>query len=280
MYIWSGIHKLNPNFIELIYRSVLVDLFRINNESIIASFLQFGYIIPLIEISMGTALFFPKTRKIGVLIVVLSHLFILLYISPLGINDNTVVYPWNIAMALFTILLFWNTKNRIIILGESNLQYKALNIIIAILIWVLPSLNFAKKWDSYLSFSLYSGKTSNFYILIKDPEIEKTDSSIYKYYYRNIDGLSGGKIIDIGDWSFRELNVPCYPETRIFKKLSKQLQLCNEKVNSKNIILAEFELPLWNRVLNKKTIHNQTELHFLTFKEPQNFPEHTCFYCD
>ncbi|MCF6280178.1 MAG: hypothetical protein L3J14_07505 [Flavobacteriaceae bacterium] len=280
VYLWSGIHKLNPNFIELIYRSILIDLYQINNESLTTTILQLGYIIPLIEIMMGIALFFPKTRKIGVITVVLSHLFILLYISPLGINYNTVIYPWNIAMILFTVLLFWNTKNKIVVLRESNIQYKIANIAIVLLFWILPSLNFIGKWDSYLSFSLYSGKTSNFYILIKDTEIEKIDTSIYRYYYRNIEGLSEGKIIDIGDWSFRELNVPCYPETRVLKKLSERLQLCNENVNSKNIIFTDFEFPLWSRILNKKSSTNKTELHFLKFEEPLNIPKHTYFYCD
>jgi len=280
VYVWSGIHKLNSNFIELIYRSVLVDLFQMDNEVLTTSVLQFGYIIPVIEILMGIALISPKTRKIGVVIVVLSHLLILFYISPIGINYNTVIYPWNIAMILFTVLLFWNKQNRIVILGESNLKYRTTNIAIVILFWILPSLNFIGKWDNYLSFSLYSGKTSNFYILIKDTEIEKIDTSIYKYYYRNIDGLSGGKIIDIGDWSFRELNVPCYPETRILKKLSERLQLCNENANPENIIFTEFEFPLWNRILNKKIETNQSKLHFLKFKEPFSIPKHTYFYCD
>lgn len=274
IYVWGGIHKLNPNFTELIFRSVLVDLFNINNQSISDSFLQIGYSIPIIEILIGIALIFPQSRKIGVQIAIVSHLFIMLYIYSFGALSNSVVYPWNVAMILCVYMLFYNTKNNIVIWRESNLKYRILNYSILFVIGVLPILNFANSWDTYFSFSMYSAKPKNYYILIKDDEQTKLDTSVYQEYYKTIDGMSRGKIINMTLWSYKELNVPMNPEKRIFKKVGESF--CNSK---DSIIFTAFELPLWNRNIFKETKNQQSSLHFLKFEKPLNLSAYESFTC-
>ena len=38
------------------------------------------------------------------------HAFILLAIGPFGQNSNSVVWPWNIAMICFLLILFWHCR--------------------------------------------------------------------------------------------------------------------------------------------------------------------------
>ncbi len=276
IYIWGGIHKLNPNFIELIFRSILVDLFNISNQTISGSFLQIGYSIPIIEIGIGIALTFPKTRKIGVLFAIASHCFILLYIYSFGALSNSVVYPWNLAMIISVYILFYDTKNGIVIL-ESILKYRILNYSILFIVGVLPILNFANSWDTYLSFSLYSAKSKNYYILIKDGDATNVNATIYQDYFKTIDGMSGGKIINITLWSFKELNVPMNPEKRIFEKIGKQF--CNTTDDKNTIIFTAFDVPLWNRNIYKETGNLQSSLHFLRFEKPLNLSKYESFSC-
>ncbi len=158
IYLWSGIHKFNSNFIELTFTNILTNFFQIKNEKIINVIRYSGYLVPIIEVFIAVALTIPKLRTLGVLLVVSMHTFILVYLSPLGVDDNSIVYPWNIAMILLTALLFFKQKNNVTSIIQGTIQMKLLSAVLIVLVLILPLLNFINKWDSYLSFSLYSDK--------------------------------------------------------------------------------------------------------------------------
>ncbi len=81
------------------------------------------------------------------------HACILLAIGPLGHNANTVVWPWNIAMILFLLLLFrhGDPSASEILWGSTRFHRMALA-----LLGLAPALSFFNVWDSYLSAALYS----------------------------------------------------------------------------------------------------------------------------
>jgi hypothetical protein len=218
IYLWSGIHKLNSNFIDETFEMILTRFLSLQEEQLINSLKPLGYCIPLVEIAISIFLFLSKLRDIGVYLAIISHIFILLYLSPLGVNDNFVVYPWNIAMITIVFFAFYRTTDKLEILrNKPDLR----TVLILFLIYIFPGLNFFNLWDNYLSFSLYSNKTDNYYIIIEETQLDKIDKRMVPYFLP-IEGLKGGKIIDIGKWSAKELNVPFYPEKRTFKKVAKQ----------------------------------------------------------
>ena len=218
VYLWSGVHKLNTNFINQTFESILIDFFDFQDKHFIDTIKDVGYLIPIFEVSICVFLFIPKLRNIGVSMAIIAHIFILLYLSPLGINKNYVVFPWNIAMTFFVVILFYQTSEKIDIFKFG--EHKLGTILIAFLFYIFPFLNIFGLWDNYLSFSLYSSKTDNYYIVIAESQLNKVDERLAQYYLR-VDGLQGGQIIDVGKWSTKELNVPFYPETRTFKKVAK-----------------------------------------------------------
>jgi hypothetical protein len=83
-----------------------------------------------------------------------------------------------------------------------------------------------------MSFSFYSDKVNAYYIAIEESELPKVDKR-FESFFVELPNLKGGKIIDIYEWSLAELNVPFYPEDRVFKQLSHsfcRLGIANEKL--------------------------------------------------
>ncbi len=95
-----------------------------------------------------------------------------------------------------------------------------------LVLWgVLPLTHLLGFWDTYLSSSLYSGQSKHLNICVDtvaaklpqqlSPFILKTATTNY---------CKNGAQICITRWSMDELMVPCYPETRVYKKLADRLR--------------------------------------------------------
>ena len=102
----------------------------------------------------------------------------------------------------------------------------------------MPVFSFLNSWDQYLSFRLYSGNTNLFYISIADDQVHKIDTDLHQYFWQ-VEGLSGGEMINVNRWSMNELNVPFYPETRVFKQVAKSF--CGRGIENSKLIAVEFE---------------------------------------
>ena len=196
---------------------------------------KFGYIIPVFETLIGIALLFPASRKWGVVSAMMTHFIILLYLGPFGIQHNSIVYPWNLAMIVIVPIVFFKNQAPL-----DLSSFKMLHWLAAALVWVMPLFSFIDLWDHYLSFSFYSGRPQEHYISIETVESEKL-GDIYKSYYIDLEGLTGGYVIDINKWAMKEMNVPFYPEKRVFEKLS--LYFCQYEIENDKLIFLVFEQP-------------------------------------
>ena len=145
-------------------------------------------------------------------------ILILLFIGPLGINHNMVVWPWNVAMIAILYLLF---------IKPSTLEYslkvvtRKWNLIILLCWGLLPALSFIGYWEQYLSSSLYSGNTVNMSICFKDKE----EANLFKPYLSNGDkyNLCDGEVrLPLLNWSYREMGVTPYPEVWYYERFKKQ----------------------------------------------------------
>jgi hypothetical protein len=233
VYIWSGIQKMNSNFLD----GTFAQMIKASGVGLqFQSWKKVGYAIPFIEFSMGMALLIPAFRKIGMYTAIVTHIVILFCLSPILLNHNSIVYPWNVAMIFFVFLLFWNVKDNPF-MAILEIRSNVLLVMLVVLVWVFPILNLFGYWDHFLSFSLYSNKPSTFYIAIEENEIHKIDKR-FKHYFAKIPGLQGGQIIEINKWAFSELNVPFYPEMRSFKNLS--VNFCDLGIDEDKLVFLEF----------------------------------------
>ena len=89
-----------------------------------------------------------------------------------------------------------------------------------ILFGVMPALSFFNLWDHYLSSALYSGNRNSGVIYLSDDVFGRLPDSIEDHVYEDGPDRNG---LDINDWSLGELNVPSYPEIRIYTNVARQI---------------------------------------------------------
>jgi hypothetical protein len=234
IYFWSGVHKINENFIDQTFSLMLKSIFSIKDNSLLIFLKPFGYIIPCMEVTCGLFLIFPRTRLLGIVLSLTIHITILGFISPLGIDTNYIIAPWNFAMIALVISAFYKTNDRLF-----RRQIKPYNLIryaIIVFFWIMPLFNFLSLWDTYTSFALYADKNSGYYIAIEQSQLYKIDKELTSFFVK-LPNLMGGELIDVNRWALADLNVPFYPEDRVFKKLSKHF--CNLGIDNEKIIFLK-----------------------------------------
>jgi hypothetical protein len=138
------------------------------------------------------------------------HLFILLLLTPIGLNYNAIIWPWNAVMIIFIFIVFYNNNPTI---SFKNLL-KDYNKIPFILIGILPLFCFLGFYDNYFSFNLYSGNLKYFKICVDENQI----NAEYKpYISKNSVSCGAKKVIFGNEWSLKEMNVVILPEVRFYK---------------------------------------------------------------
>lgn len=214
-YFWSGLQKLNVNFVLETWPDMTGALLRA--LSISAQRIPFFLIllIPLLEMCTGLGLLARKFRNVSAMLAISMHLAILILLIFSG--ENTVVWPWNVAMIFFVIALFWQdtkTSLRNILVAKN-----AFHALIFLLFGVLPALSLIGLWDSYLSSALYSGNTNQAVIYVSPSVVERLPAALRPHVWQNSEPF----FLDVNRWAYGELNVPVYPEPRIYRRIAEQV---------------------------------------------------------
>jgi hypothetical protein len=218
IYFWSGLQKFNPNFIADTFPWLLEPITDQLGDNSLSHFKILGYAFPLIESVSGIILLINPIKKLGVILIVSMHVFILFVIGPLGHNYNPVVWPWNLAMIAFSLILFNNEIDFKLIDFRTMFRYHSIKIVFLLFI-LMPQLNFFNKWDSYLSHNLYSGNTSSGDIFLSKETKEQLPESIQKYAVISDQEYA----IAIKYWCMKETGVPAYPEQRNFESIKNAM---------------------------------------------------------
>ena len=216
-YLWSGAQKINAGFIHDVFPWMLEPFLRRMPHSAQAVVHPLSVAAPFVEIVIGLALLTRKFRNIAVVAAVAMHLFILAALSPWGQNYNHVVWPWNIAMASFVVILFWKSNESVkqVLWGEGPFH-----IAVLLLFGLAPVLSFFGMWDHYLSAAMYSSNGNQGKIFISHNMLNRLPDEIADYAYVETPEIDS---IDINEWSYGELNVPPYPEIRIYKNVGRKI---------------------------------------------------------
>lgn len=218
-YIWSGVAKLNPNFMGDTFPWLLAPL--IGTSSATAQWLarHLACAAPILECAAGIGLLTRRWRHAAVFGAIAMHVFILIVIGPLGRRYNVVVWPWNLAMIAFLLILFFRRRDQPapldIIWGRGLAQKFAF-----VLFGVMPALNWFNLWDHDLSSALYSGNRNSATVYLSDAVFDRLPEAIQDHVYV---GEPNRSELDIDDWSFGEMNVPAYPEVRIYRNVARSI---------------------------------------------------------
>lgn len=229
IYANSGLHKLNGGFLFYVWENLILKQFLgLKSDQISNTFIHYlGLSLGLFEfIGALGLLFFKNKRRVAALLIAM-HLFILVLLSPLGVNHNSVVLPWNFAMILFLLVLYFTKET-------TSFKFKDLingyQIVFFILIGVLPLLNFLGLYDNYLSFNLYSGNLQKMYICVEN---RGEASQFEPYFSKNKTVVDCSNAILLSNWSVKELNVFPYPEKRVYLKIMQKWKAQNPTIAAK-----------------------------------------------
>ncbi|HYM11606.1 MAG TPA: hypothetical protein VEU62_12795 [Bryobacterales bacterium] len=218
MYFYSGLQKLGYGFV-LVLGEMLQPMFERLHWSTAwlapQKLLPVAIVMALVECGSGLLLAFPRTRRIGVVCLVLMHVSLLAWLGPLALNWNYVIWPWNLAMIALLALLFWRPGRWGFRALAGSHAYAAG---VAIVFGVLPVLTMLGLGDSYLGFSLYTGNVKGGAVYVGPKHIAELPPGVRPF--AKADG-----VVDIDRWSRAELGVPVYPETRVFVSAGRQLAL-------------------------------------------------------
>jgi hypothetical protein len=217
-YCYSSINKFNDGFLFSVWDNMILRYFLKIKEAYIEQHLihYCGYLLALIELTGGIGLLFKRTRETAATILIAMHLLNLIILGPIGLHYNKIIWPWNVAMIILLWIVFIKNEQTFSI----NLLWKKSNKLVLFCWGALPALNFIGCWDNYLSCNLYSGHIPLMAICVQDssniPTVEK--------YFNKKDALyicNGGRELNIQNWAMAEMNVPPYPEVRVYQEIKK-----------------------------------------------------------
>jgi hypothetical protein len=220
MYLHAGLHKLNGGFLYLVWERMILNRFlgmsfsEINNPIIHYSGLMLGFI----EFVAGFGLLFARKKMIYAFILTLMHIFIIVVISPIGINYNMVVWPWNILMICVLPLLFIPASMEFDFTFKWN---EPKTIFLSVLFLLLPFLSYFGIYDNYLAFNLYSGKGKIFEICIDKPT-EAPELLAFKS--NNSKVFKNKTTVKANSWHLLETQTLVYPEERVYKQIADSLK--------------------------------------------------------
>ena len=228
-YVFSGLHKFNNGFLYTIWNQLILKFFFNYSDDLVSNkyLFYFGLLIPLIEILIGLGLYFARIKKLFLILAIAMHIFIILLFSPIFVNYNLIVIPWNLFYILIVSTLFFDSFLDLKLTFSNNYMFKTLFTIIVL----LPILNFFNLFDDYISSNVYSGN-SKIIVAYQNKNKYYPELKQYNSTNKNFENKSYGTAIYLNDLAIDELNVPIYPEIRTFKMLKIQWNL--KYMKSKN----------------------------------------------
>ena len=237
LYIWSGIQKLNFTFSQETLSFLLAPLENFF-PSIHPPLILTGLIAALLESLIGVGLLFRRTRNLSVCLAIAMHGLILMLLI---IKDyNSVVWAWNAVLIITVVILFWRSdvsvKQMFAGRKESGWKKRKAKLIVAGSV-LLPISSFWGWWDMYLSGALFSGNTATAVIRINEETLQKLPPKARQNVFQTKNGEA--KILPLFEWAMTELNVPVYPEHRVFKQVTRAVCSLAADKNSIELIIKE-----------------------------------------
>ena len=171
MYLWTGVHKINPDFFSLTPPFLQDRLF---NGVLSLAVVEAGVaVFPFVELAVGTLCLLPfaKPRAIAGMVLHTGILAMLL----LG-GWNRSMLPWNLLLLLCHVCL-WNDRSRYTF---QNLKAAAVPALLAVL---MPALYLAGAWPVFASWTMYSARVESYYVAIPESVALHAPPMVQNYLY-------------------------------------------------------------------------------------------------
>ncbi|MEO1022718.1 MAG: DoxX family membrane protein, partial [Bacteroidota bacterium] len=233
IYIGSGWQKLNATFNYETLPWLMEPFEHVISHEFLISY-GIGWFVATIELAAGVLILFRKTQRLGCVILIVMHLFILASLGPTGRSFNRVVWPWNIS---FCILLFavFQAQPVTLIQWNASLTQKPIQWVFLVLLGVLPLLSTVGLWPKQASHALYSGNKVRSTLFFSDSIAQ----SFPTHLQQELDNQDLS--MDMNNFMLATLRVPPYPSTWYHKRVFRAL--CEEAVNEFDVVLTLYYEP-------------------------------------
>jgi hypothetical protein len=213
IYVWAGIHKLTPQF--------FTDQFPWFVEPLTGWLpfeppwlSQIGLLAALAESLLGLGLLSDRFRRASLVGLLLMHGLIFFCIGPLRGQWNNAAWLWSQAAAVITLLLFFRAPAfRFGTMLAGPLRAAIRPAVVLVLAGILPALNGFNRWDSALSFNVYSGNVSQAEICLMPEGVAALPSALAPF----LEPGDPCTVLHLDAWARAEFQANQYPENRIFR---------------------------------------------------------------
>lgn len=222
IYIATGVHKINPYFIENIFKWWLAPFKELMSESAYNIFLSTGWLVGYIEVAAGLFLLFTKTRKLGLWLAVVTHVIILISYSPpvRGLMFVGLII-YNISLIWIVIFLFKNEKSNLVtnLIGT---QKKTISYLLTFVFIGVPVLHvFTDAIPTYMAYDLYGGRYRYTYFTF-DEHIKNKLPTEYQLYCSKAE--NGKFKLFMEDWIFYDCRAGIFRQDWVFKRYKKEIE--------------------------------------------------------
>ena len=219
VYFWGGVQKLNPYFFNEEFPWFLRPLTDLIPFKV--PFLPvLGVFAAVFEVLFGIGLLTKRFRTVALYDALLMHLLILFCIGPIRNDWNDSAWIWGQSMAMQVWVLFYKAPP-----FEFQKMFKAPRVYLIpqtlaiVFIGILPLFNNLNRWDSALSFNVYTGNVNHARIRMHSDAARRLPATLSPF----ITERDGEALLNLNAWTMHEFNANPYPEKRIFKAVLDQI---------------------------------------------------------
>lgn len=215
VYFWGGVQKLTPHFFREEFPwfiRPLTDLL----PGPVPGLPFLGMAAAVCEALLGIGLLTRRFRGLALGEALCMHAVILVCIGPLRGNWNDSAWIWSQATAVLVWLLFRGAAPfRWATMFAAPPKRCLAQVAVVLLAGVLPVLDNVNRWDSALSFNVYTGNVSVGHVLMPVGSAARLPREIAAH----VVAAGDREVLDLGAWAMREFNAGTYPARRVFRAL-------------------------------------------------------------
>ncbi len=219
IYFWGGVHKLTPHFFHEEFPWFIEPLTRL--LPIPSAWIPvFGIAAAIFEMAFAIGLLTRRFRRFALWEALAMHALVFVCIGPIRGHWNDSAWAWSLTMAAVAWVLFHAAAPFDATLTLSGpMKLLAPQGAVAVLVGIMPLLNGVNRWDSALSFNVYSGNQSSAVVVLRPEAVDRLPPPVAAHITRG----DASAVLDLNAWSMSEFNACVYPERRVFRRLFAQI---------------------------------------------------------
>ena len=219
VYFWGGVQKLTPHFFREEFPwfiRPLADLL----PGTVPAIPSIAVVAAVGEAMLGLGLLTRRFRRLALGEALAMHAIIFVCIGPLRGDWNDAAWMWSLASAALAWLLFNDAPPfsfRTMFGGPWPARVPPA--LAVALVGVAPLFNNVNRWDSALSFNVYTGNVTAAAVVMPAGLAGRLPPEIAAHV-----GIQGAAaVLDVNAWALAEFNGGAYPEARIFRAVFRTI---------------------------------------------------------